>query len=593
MPTEAVRNRTFKEALKGPVRFEIPFFQRGYAWERRQWDQLFVDLQEQILEEIQIGTPLNQLEHFFGPIVVLEKSGADPDLKEFTVIDGQQRITTIYLLLAIISEHIKAKAHLSSDAHTCVEKLKKYLCNDVEGSDDYRKLKVFSCKGDRLPTYQTVFGLGSNPTTPHLTADLQLYIPGHNKIEIFRAYANKKLSANFADIPSLWQLAEILLECLKIVWIPLDEAKDDPQAIFESLNDKGMQLSASELLCNYLFRPIIAAKENHEDLHNNKWLKTVKLLESDNAFEEYLRNLLSIGENKMVGKHRKVYVHFKSKHHNLSLVAAKEHLNNIADSAKLYKTILNPTANRHRTPSIGALLIHIDNTGMASCRPFLLAVLRAFDAHALTEQEVCSVLNEALTLLVRRKTTEQSTTKYDVMFPNLLGKIVSEPDKIRALQEAFKNEDVWVSDQEFRHALENNSMYRSKDLQFSRMVLIELDKKMQVHGQFPDYTTLHTIEHVLPQTPDDAWKKYLGTDAGDEDLVRLTNSLGNLCLLSGPANSAAGRTPFESKQNGYSPVCALTREIKQHTGTWNLLAIKERSARLAGLGLDTWKWSGT
>ena len=293
----------------------------------------------------------------------------------------------------------------------------------------------------------------------------------------------------------------------------------------------------------------------------------------------------------MVGKHRKVYVHFKNKNRNLSLVAAKDHLNNIADSAKLYKTILNPTANRHRTPSIGELLIQIDNTGMASCRPFLLAVLRAFDAVALSENEVCIILNETLILLVRRKTTELPTTKYDVMFPNLLGKIISEPNKIRALQDAFKKDEVWVSDQEFRYALEHNSMYRSKDLQFSRMVLVELDKKLQSYGQFPDYTTLHTIEHVLPQSLDDAWRHYLGSDAQDENLVKLTNSLGNLCLLSGPANSAAGRTPFEAKQNSYSPVCALTREIKQHKGPWNLKAIKDRSSTLAILALETWKWS--
>ena len=76
----------------------------------------------------------------------------------------------------------------------------------------------------------------------------------------------------------------MLLRCLKIVWIPLDSEKDDPQAIFESLNDKGIPLTASELLYNYLFRPIIAAKENFEDLHNDKWLAAIRLLENDSRF---------------------------------------------------------------------------------------------------------------------------------------------------------------------------------------------------------------------------------------------------------------------------------------------------------------------
>ena len=108
MPTEYVTNRTFKETLSGTVRFKIPFFQRGYAWEKKQWDQLFLDLQEQIIEELELGSALNEVEHFFGPIVVMEQTGA-PELKEFLVIDGQQHITTIYLLLGIIHKQSRIK----------------------------------------------------------------------------------------------------------------------------------------------------------------------------------------------------------------------------------------------------------------------------------------------------------------------------------------------------------------------------------------------------------------------------------------------------------------------------------------------------
>jgi len=82
MPTDHVKNRTFKETLSSTVRFKIPFFQRGYAWEKRQWDQLFLDLQEQIIEEVERGSAFDQVEHFFGPIVVMEQTGT-PELKEF------------------------------------------------------------------------------------------------------------------------------------------------------------------------------------------------------------------------------------------------------------------------------------------------------------------------------------------------------------------------------------------------------------------------------------------------------------------------------------------------------------------------------
>ena len=122
--------------------------------------------------------------------------------------------------------------------------MSRYLTNDVDGGDDYLKLKVFSSKGDRLPTYRVIYGSDANPKTPHLQTDLQLYVPGKNRIDEFKKYATRKLAMNYPDVPALWQLAQVILDCLTIVWIPLDQEKDDPQAIFESLNDKGMALSA-------------------------------------------------------------------------------------------------------------------------------------------------------------------------------------------------------------------------------------------------------------------------------------------------------------------------------------------------------------
>jgi len=395
MPTDSVKNRTFKDTLNGTVRFEIPFFQRGYAWEKKQWDQLFLDLKEQIIDELNSGSPMDQVEHFFGPIVVLEKTGA-VELKEFLVIDGQQRITTIYLLLGVIQDHIRAKKHLSSDAFEYLAKLGRYLVNDVEGADDYLKLKVFSSKGDRLPTYRVIFGSDANPKTPMLQTDLQLYVPGKNRVDEFRKYAAKKLTTNYADVPALWQLAQVLLNCLKIVWIPLDYQKDDPQAIFESLNDKGMPLSASELLCNYLFRPIIEAKESYEDLHNNQWLAAIRLLDNDDRFEEYLRNLFSIGENKMVGKHRKVYVQFKAKNRNLTSAAAKQHLSDIFSGSALYRNISEPLAHPHKAEGINHLLIAINHTRMDSSTPFVLSVLQARNPSPVGASEDDRVADDAI-----------------------------------------------------------------------------------------------------------------------------------------------------------------------------------------------------
>jgi len=188
--------------------------------------------------------------------------------------------------------------------------------------------------------------------------------------------------------------------------------------------------------------------------------------------------------------------------------------------------------------------------------------------------------------------TELATTQYDVMFPSLLGKIINEANPIRALHDCFKNPHaVWISDQEFEEAMKNKPAYRRNDLAFSRMLLMEIDKKFQNHGQLPDYSTVGTIEHMIPQTLDDRWTTYLGAEADDEHLPVVIDTIGNLCLLSGPANSAVGQDPFEAKKAAYSPLTALARQIKEHTGRWDISAVRNRSQKLAKEALGIWAWA--
>src|SRR5690606_38662913 len=128
MDKTGVLSRNFKDIFSAAARYEIPFFQRGYAWEQRQWKKLFEDIQVEIIESVE-NNDFDNEEHFFGPIVVLEKISNHPSLKRFLVIDGQQRITTSYLLLALIKKQLSDKAHLSTNAQTYVAELENLLIN--------------------------------------------------------------------------------------------------------------------------------------------------------------------------------------------------------------------------------------------------------------------------------------------------------------------------------------------------------------------------------------------------------------------------------------------------------------------------------
>lgn len=600
-----VVSRTFEEMFKHPVRYEIPFFQRNYAWDRPQWKQLDDDIEEQILKDVlgkikdegkEVNTEiirdyLYDYEHFFGAIVVLEKPNADPALKCFHVIDGQQRITTVYLLIAVVVEQLKRKSDLSEKAKEYINALEGLLKNQINTSgDDYKKLKVFSNKGDRLPTYLMLYG--QNPQSDFLSADQQLYIPDKNRIDVFRKYMKRKLKN--ASVEYLWVYSQAIMKSLKIVWIPLREGKDDPQAIFESLNAKGTPLTASELLCSFLFRPLIDENNNqHEIIHNEKWLKSINEVGGDKNFEGYLRNLLSIGQKKMIGKGRRVYVFFKYNNKHLTAKDAIQYLNIIKESTSLYNHITDPLTHPHPNTEIKKLLVQIDNTNMYSCTPFLLSILQAIKNAEISEQDSAKVLKETLILLVRRKIAKLQVTKYDIFFPGLWDKIKNEPDKVRALQEQIRKEDLWVSDQELKDSFKIKPLYAKTELSFVRLVLQEIDKQMQSHGQFPDYSTINTVEHIMPQTLDDKWVEYLGQDAQDLSLDRIKNSIGNLCLLSQPANSSEGQKLFEDKKKNpaLSDVSALNRDLKSRNVKWDISAIKQRSIDLAEIGQKVWKWS--
>lgn len=588
MPTENVINRDFHDLFSSQtVRYEIPFFQRGYAWNKRQWKQLMDDIQDQVFEHVEENR-FEESEHFFGPVVVLEKKNAPhPSLKRYYVIDGQQRITTVYLMLAIIKRELEKHTHLSQKATEVAGEISDLITNKIESDDDYLKLKVFSSKGDRLPTYYTLYK--ENPTTPYLSEDQQLYIQGKNNIDQFERFFEKRIAGKNVD--DLENLYLAITKSLKIVWIPLDEEKDDAQAIFESLNDAGMPLSAAELLCNFLFRPLTNEKTNiHEKLHNEKWLKAQKEVGHDN-FEEYLRNLFSIGENKRVGKNRRMYVHFKNRNRNLEESKANQVLDTICISAKHFNRVSQPLKFKHPVKEILHCLIGINSTNVSAHLPYTMSVLIELEKESITESEAVDLLRELYTLIIRRKVANLRTTKYDTFFPSLLEKVIHEENKVLAFQDLTRKENLWVSNQEFKQAFLSKELYNSRELNFTRHVLQKIDQSLQSFGELPDYSTISTIEHVLPQNPNQDWLTYIGEDNKNPDLHRIINTIGNLCLNSGSANSSKGRKSFTEKVNDYNNLCALNRDLESRNEPWNISAIEKRSSDLADQAIMVWSWN--
>ena len=598
--TGEIVNRNFADIFSGDMRYVIPFFQRGYVWGSRNWNQLKQDIEEQILEPAQ-DRDLADQEHFFGPVVVAEKLGQHPRFKVFHIIDGQQRFTTVYLMLAYFRRRLEMLMPKAPKARKHYETVGGWLINRTDQGallDDYWRIKLFSVKGDRLATYYSVFG-HQNPKTSALQDDLLLYLPSGNISGKFERWMGR----NFGDVgeEDVWHWVRALTQCLKVVWIPLG-SRDDPQAIFESLNDKGIPLTAAELMCNYLFKPLIETGNDYEALHRYKWLDVQRIDRSSPVaeafdFEEYLRHLFSIGHSKIVGKGRRLYVFFKQHNKNLDAGTANMHLDNIAQSAPLYRRIIGES--RDGLTTIDGLLKKIGETNMTSCRPFLLAILKKERDGGIPAEVVEALFKEVYVLLVRRKVAELPVTRYDSFFPSLVDRI-ADPDRAVAttaiLHEAIRKEQLWVGDEDFKEALIRRPVYRSREIGFTRLILEEVDRYLagEHGGELPDYSTLDTVEHVAPQSIEssDDWKTEMGADAQSADYTRITNTAGNLCLRKRERNSEMGRLAFGKKQEllRQSP-SRLALDITERAGPWNFAAIQRRSAQLADIAVHIWAWS--
>ena len=606
-----IANRSFQEIFEQDIIYEIPFFQRAYAWDRMNWKQLDDDINDHIITEVfqqleeekqdinltSMATCISEHEYFFGPIVVMQQKSPIQSLKRFIIIDGQQRMTSVYLLIAIILEHLRRKPDLSEQIAQYTLQLESVLTNKIPSNlDDYFRLKILSNKGDRLPTYLMLFGV--NPKSKLLPGDQQLYIPEKNSIGNFKAYMNWKFSKSSANHLVAYSMA--LLKCLRVVWIPLQEGKDDPQAIFESLNAKGTPLTACELLCSYLFNPLISDDNSHEMIHNKLWLGSIIEVGGERNFELYLRYLYSIGEKKMIGKRRRLYVFFKHRYTILkeqtveAKAVAMKILDRIHANTGLYNQIGNPVFHPHSNNEIRRSLIKISYTRIHTVYPFLLAMLKAEAQNEVSPQEASQLINITIVLLVRRKISKLSNTKYDTFFPDIWQRIIHKKDKLAALKKEIRKEDLWVDDKEFLEALMHKPLYSKGESSFVQLVLQEIDRQMQSDiNQMPDYSTLNQIEHIMPQNLSNKWKKYLGKESDNPGLSILVNTIGNLFLMSQSDDKFEEDSLFEEKKKEVSAkeLSALVNDLVDRKDKWNSEAINKRSKDLAEKALQIWNWN--
>ena len=264
---------TVRNLLEGTKQFQIPLFQRPYSWDKTNWQSLWDDLMSLYWEKVE-GF------YFLGPIVTQAVAGTAEGISPFVVIDGQQRLTTLTLLLATLRNHLRQDNPELAD-----ELYELYLINKFKKGDDL--YKVLPTQDDR-EVYRTIIQ----------TQDREIEGQGN----IYEAYKffSERLTERDPDEDTLIDYAKfktVVLERLTLVNIT-SEDRDNPYLIFESLNYKGQELTQADLVRNYIFMKLPRAQQ--ENVYNDVWLPLQKQFkvkvgqskyaeELTNAFWYYLR----------------------------------------------------------------------------------------------------------------------------------------------------------------------------------------------------------------------------------------------------------------------------------------------------------------
>jgi hypothetical protein len=497
------------EFFNGTKQMMVPLFQRPYEWEPVHWETLWSDLVEQYEQpEQDVSAP-----HFMGAIVTAPARSVPVGVSKYLVIDGQQRLTTIAVLLCAV------RSMLEGDTPK-YRKLSRLLVNeDDDGLDHF---KLLPTQPDRA-AFQALVAEKPIDGTRFTQA-----------LDFFR----KKLKGNDSngDPIDLDRLITTLQSRLTVVAIHLGDT-DDPYLIFESLNAKGAPLTQADLIRNYLLLRLHANEQ--QKAYEESWLPMQALLPSEHLTEFMRQYLMLDGEDV---PRSTIYSVLKKRLLSVRDSAIAEELVRMRYASTLYAQIIGLSSPADLEIMTG--LARIRRWEVSTANPLLLRLLDAHARSAITTKDVVDCLGTIESFAVRRAICRAPTNQLKRIFLSLTKEmpttnVAAWLAKTLASGTAGKR---WPKDEEFRESLATYRAY-APPLDRCKFLLESLEN----HHAHKEPVTFDgaTIEHVMPRTLTEEWKAMLGPNA-DDVYERCLDVIGNLTLTG--YNSELSNSPFAKKR---------------------------------------------
>lgn len=548
----------FLKFLQKPMQFVIPIYQRPYSWTRSQCSQLWKDV------EAAHNTSVSG--HFMGSVVYIEKGIYQvTTMPQLLVIDGQQRLTTVSLLIAALSRALKASG--SEEEIRSAEKLENYyLFNHMETGAERHKLLL--TRADK----ETFIALVENEKLPDKTS--QNVITNFQYIE----EQIKQSKLTLTDIANA-------LHKLIIVDIALDHQNDNPQLIFESLNSTGLDLSQADLIRNFVLMSL--SREEQEKLYEQYWYPMERRfgdVSYAELFDRFMRDYLTV-ETGNIPNIKEVYAIFKQYVANES---GKKSLQEIVAHVSTFsgyfvKLVFAQDADEE----INKAIRDINDLKVEVAYPFLLELYRDYDSGVLKKEEFVEILRMVENYVFRRSICGIATNSLNTTFA-IMGREIDKKNYLESAKLTFLAKESryrFPDDEEFKREFVVKDVYNLRNRNYLLRKLENYERKE------PVIVEEYTIEHIMPQNENlsEIWRASLGEE-WKQVHDKYLHTIGNLTLTG--YNSELSDRPFHEKQKmkgGFadSPI-RLNRDLAS-VDYWDESTINQRAEELALLALKVWK----
>lgn len=547
-------------------RFIIPLYQRNYDWKEDNCEQLFQDLLKMHHSD--------RKSHFFGSIVSSIQAGTEDRF----IIDGQQRITTVSLLLIAMVNAFKTEDIQATDGKLVDKIFKRYLVDEYQ--EDERKVKLKPIKKD-MDAFDAL-----------LYKPKEQYLKGSNVTRNYEFFYDKIVKSGL----TMDELFETIKK-LEVINIKLDE-DDDPQLIFESLNSTGLDLSEADKIRNYLLMSLAPAEQ--DDLYTRYWNPIEESTKYDPS--SFVRDYLTMKQGK-IGRIDKIYFIFKEYAEN-ERIGRAELLEEMHHYAKIYSQIDNANMG---TEKINRKLNQVRTLDSTVAYPFYMAFFDYAEKNGLSDEEKYRVLDIVEAYWARRIICNLPSNALNKVFATLHRDVLNNMNKaVEGTTPTYTDvliylllkkgrSSVFPKDDEVKEDFATRQVYKMPaNLRMFILERMENRDSKECHDVVKQLTEKTiSIEHIMPQTLSDQWKDALG-----EEWERIhqpyLHTMANLTLTG--YNSQYSNLAFLEKRDmekGFNDSAFRLNNYVKSCDQWTETEMKQRQHDLLEVFMRLWPMPST